>query len=108
MKRALQGILMAGEDTRDITMDGSKRITIREGHRDYTKGTVLIGCHLLNWVVLANIDNVRHTTLGNVTIEECVADGCSNNNELLTLLGRFYPTIGMDTPVTVISFHLIG
>lgn len=102
MKRALQAILMAGEDMRDITMDGSKKITIRTGTRDYTPGPVLCGCHILNWACMREITFVRHKKFGEITVDECKADGCENLEELRRLLARFYGEIKNDEPMTVI------
>jgi len=104
MKRALQGIVMATEHMRDITIDGTKKITIREGHRDYTLGSVLIGDDVLNWATLKEITKVRHTTLRNVTPDEYKADECKSVEELKEMLSQFYPDIHFNTPVTVIYF----
>ena len=105
MKRALQGILMAGETMRDAVLADTKKITIREGHRDYTIGPVLIGCHYLNWAVFRIIIHVRHTTLGEVTRGECLADGCNSLEELLRMLQQFYPDLTLESKVTVIRWR---
>lgn len=105
MQRALQGLLMATEEMRDAVLANKKKITIRQGHRDYTPGPVLIGCHILNWAVVRHITDVRHTTLDRVTEEECKADGCENHQELLDLLKQFYPELGSYSQVTVIRWE---
>ena len=105
MKRALQAILIAGECMRMETLANIKKITIREWHRDYSKGPVLLGCHELNWATLRHIVDVRHTTLGEVTKEEYEADGFDAKSELLIGLSQFYPEINWDSEVTVIRWE---
>jgi hypothetical protein len=105
MKRALQGLLIAGESMKNDTLSGEKCITIREGHRDYTLGPVLIGCHILNWATLKTITSVKYTTLGEVTQEEWEADGTSSLEELKAMLRAFYPDIDYNSEVTVICWN---
>jgi len=104
MKRALQGVLVAGEKMKEDVLYGRKFITIREGHRDYTEGNVMLGCHLLNWAVLREIVSVRHTTLGEVTVLEYEADGFETKSELLDGLAKFYPDINWESEVTVVRW----
>ena len=105
MKRALQAILIAPDPSVRLNiMLGKKNITIREGHRDYTVGPVMICCHLVPWAVMATITDVRHTTLSEVTAEELWADGYESHVRMLEDLKRFYPNIAMDSPVTVVCW----
>jgi hypothetical protein len=105
MKRALQAILIAGTKIKENVLYIKKKITIREGHRDYTKGPVLIGCHLLNWIVVREIIEVRHTTVGQVINEECMDDSFGASLNLLVGLQKYYPNLTMDSPVTVIRWE---
>ena len=105
MKRALQGLLIAGETMRDAVLNDTKKITIREGHRDYTPGPVLIGCHLLNWATIRIIISVRHTTLIRLHPKDWIADGCNSQEELLQMLRQFYPDLNLDSEVTVIEWR---
>jgi hypothetical protein len=104
MKRVLQAILVAGEEQRDAVFDGRKRITVREGHRDYITGPVLIGCHILGWATMRNIIKVTHKLLKEVTEAECKADGFVNMADMLHGLREYYPTISPDSEVTVIEW----
>jgi hypothetical protein len=104
-KRALQAILIAGEPMRDAVLNGTKKITIREGHRNYTLGPVMIGCHLLNWATLRQIIRVDWKTLKEVTSEEMVADGFKTQKGMLSGLKKFYPEITLDSPITVIEWE---
>ena len=71
MKRALQAILIAPDSkVRLAIMLGEKKVTIREGHRDYTVGPVMVCCHLVPWAIMATITSVRHTEVIEVTEEE--------------------------------------
>lgn len=82
-----------------------KKITIREGHRDYTNGPVMIGCHLLDWCVMRKIIDVRHTTLKEVTPEEYQNDGFTDKDILIHKLKQFYPAIGWASPVTIVRWE---
>jgi len=105
MKRALQAILIAGEEMKFDVLNNSKQITIREGHRDYSNGPVLIGCPDLNWATMRQIVNVRYCTLDEVTREEYEADGFEAKSSLLMGLGNFYPNINWDSPITVVKWE---
>lgn len=83
---------------------GKRKITIREGHRDYRLDLVMICCHLEPWAVMADITDVRHCILGEVTEEEYKADGFNTRDELLNELRRYYPDIDLNSPVTVIRW----
>jgi len=105
MKPVLQAIVIAGEKMRDDTLSNNKQITIREGHRDYKIGKVLLGCDKLNWACIRNIVSVRHTTLGEVTEQEMFDDGFKNYEELETCLRQWYPTINKQSEATVIRWE---
>jgi len=105
MKRALQAILIAGEAMKEDVLSGKKKITIREGHRNYTNGPVLIGCHILSWATLRNITLVAYKTLDEVTNEEYTADGFESKGDMFLGLRRFYPDIDWNSPVTVIEWE---
>jgi hypothetical protein len=103
MKQALQAILISPNlQVRLDIMLGRKRITIREGHRDYKVGPVIICCHIDPWIVLTKITDVRLTTLSEVTQEELEDDGYTDHRSMLEDLKKYYPEISPDSPVTVI------
>lgn len=105
MKQPLYALLIAPiPEMRQAILDGRKKITIREGHRDYRNGKAMLCCHLEPWAVMAEITNVRHTTLREVTEEEYVADGFESQDDLLLGMQRFYPNMTTDSPVTVIRW----
>jgi hypothetical protein len=104
MKRALQAILIAGEEMKFV-LANRKKITIREGHRDYTLGPVLIGCNQIDWATMREITVVKHCTLVEVTPEEYQADGFETKSEMLNGLAQFYPDINWESPVTVIKWE---
>jgi hypothetical protein len=104
-KRALQALLIAGTKMRDEVLDGLKKITIREGHRNYTLGPVMIGCHLLSWATLRTITKIQWKLLKEVTDEEMFADGFISQDDMMAGLRQFYPNIGLDSPVTVVEWE---
>lgn len=104
MKRALQAILIAGDVAKADVLYGRKKITIREGYRDYVLGPVLIGCHILSWATMRNITRVQHKTLKEVTVEEYEADGFKTRGDMIKGLKEFYPDINFDSPITIIEW----
>lgn len=104
MKRSIRAILIAGEKERANVLTHRKNITIREGHRDYTVGPVLIGCHILNWACLRQITNVKHTMLKFVSKEDLLEDGFNNLDECIASLKQWYPNINSESKVTVIKW----
>lgn len=107
MQRALQAILVAGALQQAAVTSGAKKLTIRYGHRNYTKGPVLIGCHLRNWAHLAQLVSVRHTTLEQVTDAERCEDGYDSVAAMLVDLRRYYPDIRPESPVTVLRWDAL-
>ena len=105
MKRALRAILIAGRKMEEDVRYNKKKITIREGHRDYNEGHVLIGCDKLDWCVMRTIISVRHTTISEITKEECKDDGFYDHTQLIETLKGFYPNINWNSPVTVIRWE---
>ena len=105
MKQPLTALLIAPDDgMRHRIETGTKTITIREGHRDYRPGLVMLCCHLVAWAVQADINDVRHCTLREVTEEEWEDDGFVSQEDLLTQMRRFYKDLTLDSDVTVIRW----
>lgn len=114
MKNPLYGLLIAPRNgMREAVLSGEKAITIREGHRDYREGgQVLIGCMGVKtdaswtdaWVVMADVDAVRHCLLGEVTEDELRADGYNSREEMLADLHAYYPKLDLVSPVTVLRW----
>ena len=105
MKNPLYALLVAPDDQMRLAIvRKDKKISIREGHRDYQIGPVMLCCHLEPWAVMADITNVRHCTLKEVTKKEYVADEVNNRQKLLELMKKFYPHMTIDSPVTVIRW----
>ena len=75
MDRALQAILVAGEESMARIISGDIKSTIRVGERDYTHGPVMIGCHILNWARLYNITEVVHAKLIDLISGEIYSSG---------------------------------
>jgi hypothetical protein len=105
MKRPVTFLLMA-PDHSDNIISGQKKITIRNGERDYRVGdTLALGCHLLNWCVLADITEVRYCPLEEITEEEARDDGFSSPEEMLEGMRNYYPDINYQSRVTVVRWN---
>ncbi len=105
MKQPLTALLIApDEGMRHRIETGTKTITIREGHRDYRGGPVMLSCHLVPWAVQADITDVRHCTLREVTREEWEDDGFVSQEDLLAQMRRYYKNLTLDSDVTVIRW----
>lgn len=106
MKPALQALLIAPDhEMRKSILWGSQSLSIREGHRDYHCGPVMLCCHIVPWAVMADITSVRHCQLGQVTKEEYKDAGFHSQKDLLLGLQKFYPHLTMDSPVTVVRWE---
>lgn len=110
MKRPMVALLISPDPmARHAILHGTKRVTIREGHRDYQPGDrLMICCHIEPWAVMSEIESVRHTTLAEVVKEEYVSDGYNTSKEMLLDLRKFYPNISWGSPVTVIWWGAIS
>jgi len=104
MKRAMQALLIAGERQKEEVLSGKKKITIRKDHRDYSTGSVLIGCHILNWATLKTITGIRFTTVGELTPEELQDNGLLDDLDALEVLREYYPDLTLESKVTVIRW----
>ena len=105
MHRAMQAILIAGKKQRDDVLHNVKRITIREGHRDYSPGSAMLGCHILNWAIIRKIISVEHQLLADVTEQEYKDDGFNTLFELADGLRKYYPDISLNSPVTIVRWE---
>lgn len=105
MKGPLQGLLISPDHyARTSILYGGQTGTIREGHRDYRPGTVMLCCHLVPWAVMAQITEVHHTTLRKVTHVDWEAAGFSSKQRMFEGLRQFYPDMKPSSPVTVIRW----
>lgn len=87
--------------------DGTKTVTIREGHRPITLGplTFVSPTNPLDTWVHVYVQHVRHITIAELSKRECLADGVNNPEEMVTLMETFYPGITIDSKITVIGFY---
>ena len=106
LKRPLVALLLSPDQTMwEDAATGRKKITIREGHRDYIPGEkVMLCCEIRSDAMAADITSVRHCTVGEVTPEEYHADKYASPEHMLSDLGQYYPNLTMDSPVTVIRW----
>lgn len=85
LKHQLQALHIAPDDgIRRAIERGDETIAIREGHRDYRHGPVMICCRIEPWCVMARITEVRHCGLAEATAEECRADGYASRAQMLS------------------------
>ncbi|MEA3249611.1 MAG: ASCH domain-containing protein [Patescibacteria group bacterium] len=106
MRHPLQALLIAPDPLmREAVEDGRKRITLREGHRDYRPGPVMLCCQIEPWCVMADIIEVRHCRLCDLTREELEADGFIDQWQMLKQMHRFYPDLDWDSPVTIVRWE---
>jgi len=109
LKRPLQALLIApdkkmGEDV----LSGNKKITIREGWRDYQPALSVLCCPIEPWCVGINITDVKYKSIKEVTPEEYLADGFKSRDELIEGLKKYYPNINLESKVTVICWDKIN
>jgi len=98
-------LISPDRESRRAILEERKQITIREGWRDYRPDRpVMICCQIEPWAVMADIVEVRHCSLAEVTREEFEADGYATPREMLESLREFYPHLDWTSPVTVIRW----
>ncbi|MFC1638744.1 ASCH domain-containing protein [Patescibacteria group bacterium] len=107
MKQPLYALLIAPDfRMRSDILCGRKAITIRAGHRDYRVGLpVMLCCHEVPWCVMADIAEVKHCRLRDVTSAELQDDGFIDHDDALAGLKRFYPQMTLDSDVTVVRWE---
>jgi len=108
LKKPLVALLIDPDrEMRHAILEGRKKITIREGYREgYDPGRlVMLCCEKDPWCVMADIVEVRHCTLAEVTPEELEADGFGDHEDMWEGMRRFYPGLDWDSPVTVIRWE---
>ena len=102
----MQAILIANDSLmREKIVTGDKKITIRRGKRDYKIGPVMLCCHLEPFAILADITEVRQTTLREVKVNELQDDGFTNHVDLLQGLREYYPNMSLSDNVTVVRWE---
>jgi hypothetical protein len=107
MDKPLQAILIATEEMRDDVFNQSKKITIREGLRDYQLGRCILCCHLLNWAQMVNIVSVTHKKAKDVTQKELEDDKYKNHEDMLKNMLRWYPKFSLESDVTVARWEFL-
>lgn len=106
MKRPLAALLMDNSFREDI-LDGFKKITIREGWRDYKVGEKVILCHVNSdsgWATMAVLSDVQHCRLKEVSILDLNNDGMEDLDDAIRALSNFYDGINADSLVTVLKW----
>lgn len=104
MKPPLQSLLLASDLIKNVE-SGVKKITIRNSHKDYRPGMVIICNPEDSWCVKRNITEVRHTTAGEVSQQDIEDDGFKNQDDMIQCLSKYYPDINLDSQVTVIRWE---
>lgn len=105
LKHPLQALLIAPDHAmRTAILRGRKSITVREGHRDYRPGPVMLCCEKVPWTAMVDVTSVRHCLLREVSAEELADDGFYGLEDAVAQLRRFYAHITADSPVTVLRW----
>ena len=98
---ALQALIFVPELVPQI-QTGEKLNTVREGHRDYKEGQVLLGSPETNWCAMKTITTVTHTTIAKMARKDYLHQGWADRNQVLTDMQGYYPNLTMDSPITVV------
>ena len=84
--------------------DNIKRITIREGLRDFSKGKVIIFNTEKEWCTVRNIIDIQCKPLSDVSDSIAQEDGFKDIEDLYCKLKDYYPNITMKSEVTIIRW----
>ena len=108
LSHPLQALLIADEYKEDV-ITGKKKISIREGMRNYIAGKPFMICdEKTSFCVKADLKKVRHCIADDVTEEEYRADNYASREEMTTDLKRFYPNFTDKSFVTVLSWDNVS
>lgn len=104
-KRPIQAILMSNSyEQWDNIVNGNKEITIRTGYRDYVPGLLMIVNPEINMCVKATLTDVKYYLAKDVPKKDCIADGFSDLEDMITGMRQYYPEFNPDSEVTVIKW----
>lgn len=81
---------------------GEKRNTVREGHREYKEGSVLLGAPEANWCAMKTIVTVTHTSIAKMKRADYLHQGWKDREQVLADMQGYYPQLTMESPITVI------
>lgn len=108
MGKPLVPFLVPPGPKREDILAGTKTVTIRVGDRECPEDArLVIFCHFVPWVVMADVVSVRRCLVNEVTSEEWRDDGyepATAMEQFITNLEPAHPDIGPDSVVTVIRF----
>ena len=108
IKKPLQALLMSpSEEQWESILSEKKKITIREGNRDYHLGAVIITNPERGYCLSATIAKVNHYVAREVPEQDFMDDGYKSRTEMISDLRKFYPDLTPDSEVTVIRWDNI-
>ncbi len=82
---------------------GEINCTIREGKRPLQPGCLLaLGCEKVPWLVLADIEAVRHCALREVSEREWLCAGYASRPQFFGNMNKYYPSISKTSLMTVV------
>jgi hypothetical protein len=103
IKKVLQAIEVDPEWHEKVE-NNEKRVTIREGARDYVNGKVILYWTPISWCLTKEIISVEHIILKDISNETAQEDGFTNQTDLKEKLTKYYPKISNDSIVSVIRW----
>jgi hypothetical protein len=105
LKHPLQALLITRDSHEDVIAE-RKKISIREGHRDYREGLpFVLCCPDTSFCVKADLISVRHCLASQVNEKEWKDDGYSSLSEMISDLRKYYPYLTTKSPVTVLRWN---
>ena len=103
--RPLTALLLGSEQMVEDAVAGRKRVTLRNGHRDYRAGDRCLLVHTPSvWVAEVDLVSTQLTTLREVSREDLADDGFRDPDHALGALRQWYPAMVLDSPVTIVRW----
>jgi len=102
-------ILRMSDDFKNTTFSGTKRITIRNGHRPqfHTELEIRIISNDTNWGCKANVTEVGFYTYETIPEQDWHDDGFQSWQEMFEEMKTFYPDISPQSECTIIRWGQI-
>lgn len=105
-RRQLHALLI--EPHHHEKLDAGESITIvRDGHRSYSEGIVILAWYLTSWCRLGMLGKVKHTSLDHIIDEEWKQYGFKSSQDANKFLLNKYPGINFHSNITIIELRVL-
>lgn len=103
-RRLLTALLVEPQHHKAVEA-GESVALIKDGHRNYNEGIVILAWYLTSWCRLGIIRRVVHTSVDFLTDDECIKCGFVNTESAVEHLRKKYPGLNFSSDITIVEFR---